>query len=498
MLELQQVEVNQTIDYTYDPLNRLTSAVYDNGNFYQYTYDAVGNRLTETTLEGTDTYIYNNNNWVVQKNDTSWSYDGAGNLRYDGVRSYDYDAANRLQLVSDRSAYVQTRYAYNGLGDRLQSMLIYYPTGEITTTNYTLDLNTNLTQVLADGSNTYTYGYNRIAQISDTQTGYFLGDALGSVRQVADETGAVNLVQSYSPYGEVLSSVGEYETAFSYTGEMTDATGLVYLRARYYDPGTGRFVNKDTWGGDYNNPITLAKWLYANGNPVVYVDPSGYSSVQSRTGNEVIKFLLEKITTDSQSEAIITIKNLNSTDYYAKACDIYDDLLERTKYGNNSITQYLLSAATTDSINKVIATASFGCLVADGRTRPLCGQWDYKVDISAKWGNFQTVDFSDIGIPEKVVFYYDIWANIHFGYLGLAGGFSIEQLTNGAAIENGISNGSFIFQDDPSDLSANWIGFAFYQNNIPLTYSTFLGWLYAMQPMLNKVRDNNGKYEIYR
>ena len=277
-LGMQQVEVNQTIDYTYDPLNRLTSAVYDDGSFYQYTYDAVGNRLTETTPSGTDTYIYNINNWVVQKNDTHWSYDGAGNLRYDGVRSYAYDAANRLQLVSDQSAYIQTRYVYNGLGDRLQSMLIYYPTGEITTNNYTLDLNTNLTQVLADGSNTYTYGYNRIAQISDTQTGYFLGDALGSVRQVADETGAVNLVQSYSPYGEMIASVGDYVTAFNYTGEMTDGTGLVFLRARYYDPSSGRFINKDTWGGDYNNPITLAKWLYANGNPANYSDPTGFCS----------------------------------------------------------------------------------------------------------------------------------------------------------------------------------------------------------------------------
>jgi RHS repeat-associated protein len=89
----------------------------------------------------------------------------------------------------------------------------------------------------------------------------------------------VNLVQSYSPYGEVISSVGDYVTAFNYTGEMTDDTGLVFLRARYYDPGTGRFINKDTWGGDNNNPVTLAKWLYANGNPVIYTDPSGKSAV---------------------------------------------------------------------------------------------------------------------------------------------------------------------------------------------------------------------------
>jgi hypothetical protein len=69
------------------------------------------------------------------------------------------------------------QYVYNGLGDRVQSIL------NGTATTYTLDLNTGLTQVLADGTNTYAYGLNRINQVAETQTGYFLTDALGSVRQ---------------------------------------------------------------------------------------------------------------------------------------------------------------------------------------------------------------------------------------------------------------------------------------------------------------------------
>jgi RHS repeat-associated protein len=74
--------------------------------------------------------------------------------------------------------------------------------------------------------------------------------------------------------GETLISLGDYETDYSYTGEMSDQSGLVNLRARYYDLSTGRFISKDTWAGDYQNPITLGKWLYANANPVMYVDPS--------------------------------------------------------------------------------------------------------------------------------------------------------------------------------------------------------------------------------
>jgi len=130
------------------------------------------------------------------------------------------------QVVSGADTY---QYNYNGLGDRLQSIL------NDTATTYSLDLNSGLTQVLADGTNTYIYGLNRIAQVSETQTGYFLGDAQGSVRQVVDPQAEILLAQSYSPYGEVLSSVGDYETAYSYTGEMTDGTGLVNLRARYHE-----------------------------------------------------------------------------------------------------------------------------------------------------------------------------------------------------------------------------------------------------------------------
>lgn len=155
--------------------------------------------------------------------------------------TYVYDTANRLASATD--ANVTTTYAYNGKGDRLQQ------TVNGVTTNYTLDLNAGLTQVLADGpdaqhpSNIYTYGRGRIAQTLVTpgnltpDTSYFLGDALGSVRQLADATGDITLARNYTPYGEVMTSAGSGETSYSFTGEMADSyTGLLYLRARYYQP----------------------------------------------------------------------------------------------------------------------------------------------------------------------------------------------------------------------------------------------------------------------
>jgi RHS repeat-associated protein len=145
--------------------------------------------------------------------------------------------------------------------------------------NYTLDLNTGLTQVLSDGTNTYLYGNGRISQHA-TQTEYFIGDALGSVRQLTDATSAVTLTQSYAPYGEVTQSVGTSQTSYAYTGESRDANGLTYLRARYYASEDGRFISRDTWSGEYNRPLSLNRWNYVEGNPINAIDPSGKQQIR--------------------------------------------------------------------------------------------------------------------------------------------------------------------------------------------------------------------------
>ena len=118
-------------------------------------------------------------------------------------------------------------FAYDGLGDRLQQ------TVNSETTNYTLDLNAGLTQVLDDGTNTYLYGVDRIAQVGGENTDYFLGDALGSVRQLADENGEITLGQSYDPYGNVIASIGDDVSVYGFTGELSDSyIKLIDLRSR--------------------------------------------------------------------------------------------------------------------------------------------------------------------------------------------------------------------------------------------------------------------------
>lgn len=210
---------------------------------------------------------------------------------------------------------------YAGLGDRHQMVV------DGVTTNYTLDLAAGLTQVLANGTNTYLYGNGRIAQTGST-TEYFLGDALGSVRQLADPNGAVTLTQSYAPYGDVVSSVGTSQTDYAFTGEMGDASGLTYLRARYYAPQDGRFISRDTWNGVYERPLSLNRWGYVEENPVTYIDPTGdmrcpWDPMQECTPAEIIAVMLGPFfrllgVPDGRNVSIPTIGSYHTTGTPAK------------------------------------------------------------------------------------------------------------------------------------------------------------------------------------
>ena len=137
------------------------------------------------------------------------------------------------------------------------------------TTTYVLGLAAGLTQVLEDGSNTYLYGLGRIAEDDGTDWLYHHGDALGSVRLLTDDVGAAVGVHSYAPYGDVLSGEG-ISSAFQYTGELRDASGLTYLRARYYHSGLGVFTSHDLWSGNVMRPGSMNGWNYAEGNPLLY------------------------------------------------------------------------------------------------------------------------------------------------------------------------------------------------------------------------------------
>jgi RHS repeat-associated protein len=145
-------------------------------------------------------------------------------------------------------------------------------------TTYTLDLYGGLTQVLGDGASLYLYGLGRIGEEGAAGWLTHLGDALGSVRQLADGDGEVVGDRSYRPYGGVLESGGSGASAYGFAGEWTDGTGLVFLRARYYATYLNQFIQPDPFMPQIYAPQDWNKYPYAHNSPVTLRDPSGLSA----------------------------------------------------------------------------------------------------------------------------------------------------------------------------------------------------------------------------
>jgi RHS repeat-associated protein len=203
----------------------------------------------------------------------AYTWDANGNLLGDGTRSFIYDAANRLTLVS--SGTLTTTFEYDGLSNRVAQ------TVDGVETRYALDVAGGLPEVIAATTSGATTHYVQVqgqvlAQQEAGAWAYILPDHLGSARQLADAEGQISLAQSYDPFGNQLEVAGLVESGFGYTGEQADAsTGLIFLRARHYDPGTGRFLTRDPFGGWQTLPYSLHPYQYGYSNPLLYVDPTG-------------------------------------------------------------------------------------------------------------------------------------------------------------------------------------------------------------------------------
>jgi RHS repeat-associated protein len=221
----------------------------------------------------------NSGSWTYNADDqiSSETYDAGGNVLATGSNTYAYDSENHM--TSENNGAV--KLIYDGDGNRVAKIV-----NGVTTQYLVDDLNpTGLPQVVEEVVNgavtrQYTYGLQRISESQMLNgawtTSFYVYDGAGSVRELTDSTGKVTDEYEYDAYGNSFTKIGTTPNNYLYRGEQYDPDlGLYYLRARYYNPATGRFLSRDPEDGKAKVPASLHKYLYAFGDPVNRIDPRG-------------------------------------------------------------------------------------------------------------------------------------------------------------------------------------------------------------------------------
>lgn len=294
----------EVFTYGYDSTSRLVSVQRPNGVETRVTYDAMDrtDRLSHVNTQGQFIEDYrfsynaddqiraitslasvpllptaknaapaNASNRIMQFSQASYSFDDRGmtTTKSDaqGVTNYQWDARGRLARVTLPDGKT-VNYGYDAMG-RLASR-----SAENTTTSYLYDGADVVLDRTSDGAAIdYLNGNGVDAKLRQTSAAsgalYYLTDHLGSTVALTGGAGSVVERMLYEPYGETNGSA---LTRYGFTGrEKDNLTGLMYYRARWYDPQQGRFISEDPAGFTGG----LNKYAYVSNNPISKTDPLG-------------------------------------------------------------------------------------------------------------------------------------------------------------------------------------------------------------------------------
>ncbi len=240
------------------------------------TYDATTDRLLSRSGGACGTWSY--------------SFDRAGNLTQavcgTTTWTYGYSVLNQLRTVKQNGTLI-VRYAYDVLGRRIGKRV--YNSGTGGTLAYTRFVyRGGQVAFETDSAGTiglrYTWGIgaDNLLAIRDAAGNHYytVQDLLSSVRGLVKRDGTWVRSLQYGAYGAVLrdtssATAPSWELRYRWTGREYDAeTGLYFLRARYYDSASRRFLQEDPVGYGGGDNV----YAYAEGNPVEARDPSGLKS----------------------------------------------------------------------------------------------------------------------------------------------------------------------------------------------------------------------------
>jgi RHS repeat-associated protein len=171
-------------------------------------------------------------------------------------------------------------YLYDADGIRVRQSAYLTNTLDYTTYEYFPQYELKVDGTVETATKFYYFGDMRIAQkVGTGALTYLHADHLGSVLVTTGVAGN----KRFYPYGATIS--GSIPTDYGYTGQHNDGTGLLYYKARYYDPASGQFMSADTIVPDPDNVFDYNRYMYGYGNPVKNSDPSGHCAVDAN-GNE--------------------------------------------------------------------------------------------------------------------------------------------------------------------------------------------------------------------
>lgn len=288
--------------FTYDGLNRLLSVT---GNLSSggsadesFALDGATNLTSRTGPAAT--YTIDGANRVTSDGTRSLVWDAADRLVTRGADSFAYDALHRL--ASSTVAGGTRSYAYDGDG------LLRSRSEGAVTTSFVYDPSVAPAPLLQVGTERIVHGLGPLYRAhADGAFDTLARDALGSVRAELSGSGRLTNAYDYAAYGALRASLAG-PPLLGFAGELNDPSGLIYLRARWYDPGVGRFLTRDLLPGDVSAPSSMNLFAYVEGNPTRFADPFGLEATLPSTG-----FVGYRVASLLQSASVSTHLNGNGS-----------------------------------------------------------------------------------------------------------------------------------------------------------------------------------------
>ena len=316
----------KTATYTYDLLGRITKETKTGSEDISYTYDSHNNRKEMTVGNKTTVYKYNQNDELLRTDTLNGETEENSVVIYKNDKNGNQLATiNRYEIPNDRKdgSYVDIDVTLGN--NRLNENVVnhYNALNQLTKTltknykvSFTYDAEGLRTSKTVNGEKTVFVwdGDQVVMELSEggkvqkryirgndlvfadggenTEKTYYVTDTHGNVVQLLDEDGSVTKTYEYDSFGNEVNPEKKDDNPFWYCGEYYDKeTEEIYLRARYYQPSVGRFITRDTYTGEENEPLSLHLYTYCENDGVNMVDPSGHwgKKIHEKITKEVLE-----------------------------------------------------------------------------------------------------------------------------------------------------------------------------------------------------------------